>query len=171
MFPSKNQSQPIGKHMAADMNGFTQSCQKSWPGGSVAGGDTKMLDILSEQVPCFTAFGCYRYSCRNYKCMQDMHGCINQPRLAMQVKNKLVEKNKNWFSDGESENVCNMISNAGHTTASQNAPKDCLSMHQPIRQHMQTRNSEPQYSDSSMESLSSVEYDAPYDHMFHQSGL
>ena len=44
-------------------------------------------------------------------------------------------------------------------------------MHQSIRQHMQTRNSEPQYSDPNMESLSSVEYDAPYDHMFHQSGL
>ena len=36
---------------------------------------------------------------------------------------------------------------------------------------MQTRNSEPQYQNSSFESLSSFEYDAPYDHMFHQSGL
>ena len=36
---------------------------------------------------------------------------------------------------------------------------------------MQTRNLEPQYPDSSVEYLSSVEYDAPYDHMFHQSGL
>ena len=44
-------------------------------------------------------------------------------------------------------------------------------MHQAIRQHMQTRNSEPQYPDSNMESLSNVEYDAPYDHMFHQSGF
>ena len=36
---------------------------------------------------------------------------------------------------------------------------------------MQTRNSGPQYSDSSMESLSKDEYDAPYDHMFHQYDL
>ena len=36
---------------------------------------------------------------------------------------------------------------------------------------LQTRNLEPQYSDSIMESLSSHEYDAPYDHMFHQSDL
>ena len=97
---------------------------------------------------------------------------MNQPRLAMQVKNKLVgKKQKTVFFDGESKEVCNMISDLRVTTASQNTPKDCFSMHQSIRQHMQTRNSEPQYSDPNMESLSSVEYDAPYDHMFHQSGL
>ena len=44
-------------------------------------------------------------------------------------------------------------------------------MYQSIRQHTQTRNLEPQYPDSNTESLSSVEYDALYDHMFHQSGL
>ena len=75
------------------------------------------------------------------------------------------KKNKHGSFDGESKDVCNMISDLGVTTASQNTPKDSLSMHQSIRQHMQTRNSEPQYSDSSMESLSSDEYDAPYDHM------
>ena len=64
-----------------------------------------------------------------------------------------------------------MISDLGVTTATQNTPKACLSMHQSIRQHMQTRNLEPQYSDSTMESLSSHEYDAPYDHMFNQSDL
>ena len=63
----------------------------------------------------------------------------------MQVKNKLVGKNKNGSFDGESKDLCNIISDLGVTTASQNTPKDCLSMHQSIRQHMQTRNLELQY--------------------------
>ena len=47
-FPSKKQSQPFGKHMAANMNSLAKSCQKTWPDGSVAGVDTKKPDILSK---------------------------------------------------------------------------------------------------------------------------
>ena len=55
--------------------------------------------------------------------MPNMHGCINQPRLATQVKNKLVGKNKNGFLDGESKDVCNMISDPGVTTTRKTHPK------------------------------------------------
>ena len=42
-------------------------------------------------------------------------------------------------------------------------------MHKSITNHIQTRNSEPQYRELTLESSSSVEYDAPYDNMFEQS--
>ena len=59
--------------------------------------------------------------------MQNMSGCITKPKLAMQVKNKLVGKNGSF--DGESKHKCNIISDLGVITASQNTPKDCPSMH------------------------------------------
>ena len=92
--------------------------------------------------------------------MQNMRSCINQPILAKQVKNKLV---------GKKQDVCNMIFDLEVTSANQSTPKDCLSMHQFIRLYVQSRNSEPQYLNSSKESLTNAEYDAPYDHMLHQT--
>ena len=52
----------------------------------------------------------------------------------------------------------------GHT-------QNSLSMHKSIIEPIQTRNSGPQYDDSNIMFLSSVEYDAPHDHMFEQSVL
>ena len=50
------------------MNSLLKNRQKTWPDGSVAGVDTKILDILSKkQVPCVTGFGCYGHSCGRYK--------------------------------------------------------------------------------------------------------
>ena len=46
-----------------------------------------------------------------------------------------------------------------------------LSMHKLIIDHMQTGNSEPQYQEMTLESSTSLEHDAPYDHMFEQSEL
>ena len=78
------------------------------------------------------------------------------------------EKNKNGTFNGGSRDICNMISDLEVTTANQSTPKDCLSMHQFIRPHVQNRNSEPQYFNSSKECFTNAEYDAPYDHMLHQ---
>ena len=60
-----------------------------------------------------------------------------------------------------------MIADLKVATANQSTPKDCLSMHPSIRPHVQNRNSEPQYSNSSKECVFNAEYDAPYDHMLH----
>ena len=167
--PSKNQSQPPGERVAVKMSNLTKIRHTTWPDGSVHGVVTEKPDILSNNrfhvLQHLDATDPLVADTNTRNSMQNMSGCITKPKLAMQVKNKMV--GKNGFFDGE----CNMISDLGVITASQNTPKDCPSMHQAIRQHMQTRNSEPQYSDSNMEFLSNVEYDAPYDHMFHQSGF
>ena len=97
-----------------------------------------------------------------------MLGCSNQLTLAKQVKNHLVgKKNKNGTFDGESRNICNNIVDLKVATANQSTPKDCLSMHPSIGPHVQNRNSEPQYFNSSKECAFNAEYDAPYDHMLH----
>ena len=95
-FPSKNQSQLFGKHMAANMNSLTKSCQKTWPAGSVAGIDTKKPYILSKNrfhvLQHLDAIDTVVEDTNTRNSMPNMHGCMNQPRFAMQVKNKLVEK-------------------------------------------------------------------------------
>ena len=77
------------------------------------------------------------------------------------------EKKKTGTFDGESTNICNNIVDLKVATANQSTPKDCLSMHPSIRLHVQNRNSEPQYFNSSKECAFNAEYDAPHDHMLH----
>ena len=95
-------------------------------------------------------------------------GCTDQPLLAMQSKNKLVKKKKTGSLEGDSTLQCNTkdISNEKQGTTT-----DSLSMHKLIIDHIQTGNSEPLYQEITLESSTSLEYDAPYDHMFEQLEL
>ena len=70
--------------------------------------------------------------------------------------------------EGDSTLQCNTkdISNEKQGTTT-----DSLSMHKLIIDHIQTGNSEPPYQEMTLESSTSLEYDAPYDHMFEQLEL
>ena len=78
------------------------------------------------------------------------------------------EKNKTGSLEGDSMLQCNTN---GKCKESQGTTTDSLTMHKLIIEHMQTGNSEPQYQEMTLESSSSLEYDAPCDHMFEQSEL
>ena len=45
--PNKNQSQPFGKHIAANVKKSAKNCQETWPDGSVAGVVMEKPDMLS----------------------------------------------------------------------------------------------------------------------------
>ena len=90
--------------------------------------------------------------------------------LAVQTKPKLVGKNKTGSLEGDSTFECN-TNHVHKVTECHDTTTDSLSMNKSITDYIQTTNSEPQYQEATLESSSSLEYDAPYDHMFEQSEL
>ena len=88
-------------------------------------------------------------------------------QIVQMKKNDLVGKIQNYVFE---RSKCN--SNRLHkATVSHNTTTDGLSRHKSISNHIQTRNLQPQYQEPTLESLSSVEYDAPHGHMFEQSEI
>ena len=96
--------------------------------------------------------------------------CSNKPMLVVQSKIKLVGKNKTGPLKGDSTLQYN-INHTHKFTECHDTTMDSLNIHKLIIDHMQTGNSEPQYQEATSESSPSLEYDAPYDHMFEQSEL
>ena len=91
---SKNQSQPPGERIAVKMSNLTKNRHTTWPDDSVAEVVTEKPDILSNNrfhvLQHLDATDPLVADTNTRNSMQNMSGCINKPKLAMQVKNKLV---------------------------------------------------------------------------------
>ena len=78
------------------MSSVTKNCRQTWPDGIVAGVNIEKLDILSKNrfhvLQHSDAIDTVVEDTDTGNNMRNMHSCMNQPRLAMQLKNILVEK-------------------------------------------------------------------------------